>query len=175
MYNRPRRAVLALALSVAFFLLFATSSTASASTTVSLLSSPSLAPSAGHPVMLRAAAAAAAAPTVVVVGGGLAGLAAASEAAARGAAVVLLDKCPRLGGNSAKASSGMNAAGSRAQAAQGVADAPEHLLHDTLASGGGLSDPQLAEALAHASPGAAAWLESLGLDLAVLSRCGGHS
>jgi heterodisulfide reductase subunit A-like polyferredoxin len=54
---------------------------------------------------------------VVVIGGGLAGLSAAVEAASyfsRGnlpsCTVTLLDKEPRIGGNSAKASSGINAA-----------------------------------------------------------------
>jgi hypothetical protein len=54
---------------------------------------------------------------VVVVGGGLAGLSAAVEAASyfsRGnlpsCTVTLVDKEPRIGGNSAKASSGINAA-----------------------------------------------------------------
>ena len=54
---------------------------------------------------------------VVVIGGGLAGLSAAVEAASYfsreklpSCTVTLLDKEPRIGGNSAKASSGINAA-----------------------------------------------------------------
>lgn len=43
---------------------------------------------------------------VVVVGGGLAGLAASIEAFRAGAKVVLLEKNPKMGGNSAKATSG---------------------------------------------------------------------
>lgn len=61
-------------------------------------------------------------PHVVVVGGGLAGLTAALTAARAGARVTLLDKEPRLGGNSAKATSGISAAGTPAQAATGVVD-----------------------------------------------------
>ncbi|KAF4685561.1 fumarate reductase [Perkinsus olseni] len=45
---------------------------------------------------------------VVVVGGGLAGMSAAIASADRGARVLLLDKSKHLGGNSAKASSGIN-------------------------------------------------------------------
>lgn len=44
----------------------------------------------------------------IIVGGGLAGLAATIAAADRGARILLLDKMPRVGGNSAKASSGIN-------------------------------------------------------------------
>lgn len=43
---------------------------------------------------------------VVIIGGGAAGLAAALEASNSGASVYLLEKMPKVGGNSAKASSG---------------------------------------------------------------------
>ena len=48
---------------------------------------------------------------VVVIGGGLAGISAAIEASRARARVVLLDKEADLGGNSAKATSGINACG----------------------------------------------------------------
>ena len=44
---------------------------------------------------------------VVVVGGGLAGLAASIEASRAGAPVILMEKANRIGGNSAKATSGV--------------------------------------------------------------------
>jgi heterodisulfide reductase subunit A-like polyferredoxin len=43
---------------------------------------------------------------VVIIGGGAAGLAAALEASSRAANIYLLEKLPKVGGNSAKASSG---------------------------------------------------------------------
>lgn len=49
---------------------------------------------------------------VVVVGGGLAGLAASIEAARGGAKVALLEKANKIGGNSAKATSGAVCLGS---------------------------------------------------------------
>ena len=52
---------------------------------------------------------------VVVVGGGLAGLSAAIEAARHGARVTIIDKERSLGGNSAKATSGINGVGTAAQ------------------------------------------------------------
>ncbi|CAN0310642.1 unnamed protein product, partial [Discosporangium mesarthrocarpum] len=45
---------------------------------------------------------------IIVIGGGLAGLCAAIEAAEAGAIVVLLEKQKSIGGNSAKATSGIN-------------------------------------------------------------------
>jgi succinate dehydrogenase/fumarate reductase flavoprotein subunit len=48
---------------------------------------------------------------VLVVGGGLAGLTAALEVIKNKGRVTLLEKCAKLGGNSAKASSGINGAG----------------------------------------------------------------
>lgn len=47
---------------------------------------------------------------VIVIGGGLAGLSAAHTILERGGRVLLLDKQPFLGGNSTKATSGINAA-----------------------------------------------------------------
>lgn len=50
-------------------------------------------------------------PRIIIVGGGLAGLSATLEAVNQGAHVTLIEKNPKLGGNSEKASSGMNAVG----------------------------------------------------------------
>lgn len=106
---------------------------------------------------------------IAIVGGGLAGLAAALEAAALAPAraVLLLEKEPKLGGNSAKASSGINAA-------LDAQDAP-HFRADTLASGGGLSLEPTVAAFVAQSPDAIAFLEQRGVDLSVLCQLGGHS
>lgn len=93
--------------------------------------------------------------SIVVVGGGLAGLAAVIEAqeaaSAAGASIeiVLVEKMPKLGGNSAKASSGINALNPPG------GDSPELFASDTLSSGGGLSDEALVTQLVvspHAAP-----------------------
>lgn len=82
---------------------------------------------------------------VVVIGSGLAGLMAATEAASYAheagvqLAVTVLEACPQVGGNSAKASSGINALT--------PSDSPEVYAQDTLASGGGLSDQRLVQRL----------------------------
>ncbi|KAL7663045.1 Cytochrome b5 heme-binding domain-containing protein [[Candida] zeylanoides] len=111
---------------------------------------------------------------VVVVGTGLAGLTAALKLLSRGVSVTLVEKTARLGGNSAKASSGINGVPTRFQ------DASRHdsvglFVSDTLRSGRGLSDPRLVEVLAGNSRAAIEWLTGHGVDLSVVSQLGGHS
>ncbi|KAJ3364723.1 Osmotic growth protein 1 [Allomyces arbusculus] len=114
---------------------------------------------------------------VIVIGGGLAGLSAALEAAQHGASrVLLIDKSPRIGGNSAKATSGINGANTRAQAVQHLADSPSLFANDTLRSGQGRSDPALVDVLANESAAAVAFVEAearVALDVVV--QAGGHS
>jgi succinate dehydrogenase/fumarate reductase flavoprotein subunit len=57
---------------------------------------------------------------VIVVGGGLSGLSAAHTVLERGGRVVLMDKNSFLGGNSTKATSGINGALTRTQAKLGI-------------------------------------------------------
>ena len=84
------------------------------------------------------------APRIVVVGSGLAGTAAAlaaAEAAGPQAQVVVLEKEARPGGNSMKASSGINAL------APDQGDSAAAFRDDTQRSGGGLSVPELVDAM----------------------------
>eukprot|EP00439_Symbiodinium_sp_Y106_P064986 s588_g10.t1 len=99
---------------------------------------------------------------VLVVGGGLAGLTATIEAARAGAMVTIIDKEAQLGGNSAKASSGMNGAGTEAQKELGIRDSVDQFVEDTLSSGDGLSRRKLVETLAR-------------LGLTDVVQLGGHS
>ncbi|CCD12890.1 unnamed protein product, partial [Trypanosoma congolense IL3000] len=113
---------------------------------------------------------------VIVVGGGLAGLSAAIEAANCGAQVILMDKEASLGGNSAKATSGINGWGTRAQAKASIVDGGKYFERDTYKSGiGGNTDPALVKTLSVKSADAINWLTSLGVPLTVLSQLGGHS
>ncbi|KAG5491957.1 hypothetical protein GH5_00853 [Leishmania sp. Ghana 2012 LV757] len=113
---------------------------------------------------------------VVVVGGGLAGCAAAIEAANCGATVIVLEKEPRLGGNSAKATSGINGWGTRTQAVNHVLDNCKFFERDTFLSGkGGHCDPGLVRTLSVKSADAIGWLESFGIPLTVLYQLGGAS
>ncbi|ORC84661.1 NADH-dependent fumarate reductase [Trypanosoma theileri] len=113
---------------------------------------------------------------VIVIGGGLAGLSAAIEAASCGAQVILMEKESKLGGNSAKATSGINGWGTRAQALKDIYDNCKTFERDTYLSGlGGMCAPGLVRALSVKSGDAIGWLSSLGVPLTVLSQLGGHS
>ncbi len=59
-------------------------------------------------------------PKVIVVGGGLAGLSAAHTVLERGGTVLVLDKNAFLGGNSTKATSGINGALTNPQIKLGI-------------------------------------------------------
>ncbi|GJC84304.1 fumarate reductase 1 [Colletotrichum liriopes] len=120
---------------------------------------------------------------VIVVGSGLAGLSAAQEALKAGASVHMLDRAPKPGGNSIKASSGINGAGTRFQKAAGV-EKDDLFYNDTVRSGGkrfadakGVVDrPKLVELLTHSSADAVTWLvDEIGVDLSVVAPLGGHS
>ncbi|GBG33225.1 NADH-cytochrome b5 reductase-like protein [Hondaea fermentalgiana] len=114
---------------------------------------------------------------VVVVGAGLAGFSAAIEAADAGASVVLLEKEARTGGNSAKATSGINGWGTSTQAELAVADREALFERDTHRSGkGGNTNQSLVRTLSTKSAPAIAWLkERFHVPLTVLSQLGGHS
>lgn len=127
------------------------------------------------------------APVVIVVGSGLAGLSAAYEALKVGAAVRLLDRASKPGGNSIKASSGINGAGTPAQKAAGILH-DESFYDDTVRSAGrrfrdaqargdGLPNrAQLVDTLTRGSAGAVSWLvDDIGVDLSVVAALGGHS
>lgn len=114
---------------------------------------------------------------VIVVGGGLAGFSAAIAAADVGAEVVLLEKESRTGGNSAKATSGINAWGTETQARAGAADEERLFERDTFRSGkGGMCNESLVRMLSTKSATAVEWLQQrFGLPLSVLVQLGGHS
>ncbi|CAE8637630.1 unnamed protein product [Polarella glacialis] len=103
----------------------------------------------------------------VIIGGGLAGMAAAMSLLDRGATVVMIEKQPYLGGNSGKASSGINAA---------LETSVESLVADTTRSAGALARPELIKKLAEDSAAAVGWLrDRTGVDLSMRSQLGGHS
>eukprot|EP00798_Chlamydomonas_sp_ICE-L_P019452 gene19452-26114_t len=112
---------------------------------------------------------------VIIVGGGLAGLASAVSAheailsSGLDAEIVIMEKTPKLGGNSMKASSGMNAL------TVDSGDASELYKADTLASGGGLSKEELVSTLVANSAEAVDALEKLGVNLSKITWMGGHS
>ena len=87
---------------------------------------------------------------VVVIGGGLSGLSAAHTAIENGANVVLIDKNPFCGGNSTKATSGLNAALTKTQLRKGIEDSAEIFEKDTARSANlGKSEDSYALAKVH--------------------------
>lgn len=121
---------------------------------------------------------------VIVVGSGLAGLSAAYEALKAGASVRMLDRAPKPGGNSIKASSGINGAGTRFQHAQGISQ-DDTFYADTVRSAGrrfteaspaGVDRKALVELLTGRSESAVNWLaDEVSVDLSVVAQLGGHS
>lgn len=113
---------------------------------------------------------------VIVVGGGLAGLSAAHTLLERGANVVLLDKQGFMGGNSTKATSGINGAGTQTQHDNGITDSAKIFFEDTKRSARDLARDDLIQVLTGRSGDAVSWLQTkFNLDLSKVSRLGGHS
>jgi len=116
---------------------------------------------------------------VIVVGGGLSGLSAAHTILERGGRVLVLDKNALLGGNSTKATSGINGALTRTQIAKNIPDSAEIFLKDTaLSASKGTSEvpSELAKVLVYDSASSVHWLQDrFNLDLSLISRLGGHS
>lgn len=117
---------------------------------------------------------------VIVIGGGLSGLSAAHTVLEYGGKVLLLDKNPFCGGNSTKATSGLNAAGTKTQIRKGIEDSAEIFEKDTARSANlGKSEQSypLAKVLAQGSDPAVEWLTSdkFKIDLSLVSRLGGHT
>merc|ERR1712008_158582 len=71
----------------------------------------------------------------IVVGGGLAGMSAANSVLEHGGKTVLLDKSSFCGGNSTKATSGINGAATQTQKEKGIDDSIELFTSDTLKGG----------------------------------------
>ncbi len=80
---------------------------------------------------------------VIVVGSGFGALAAALEAKENGADVLVLEKMPMLGGNSAINGGAFAVAGSPLQEKDGIKDSPELMLKDMLKAGRGLNNVDL--------------------------------
>ncbi|KAL3805535.1 hypothetical protein ACHAW5_005596 [Stephanodiscus triporus] len=108
----------------------------------------------------------------IVVGTGLAGLTATLNILDRGGRVTLIEKEHRMGGNSNKASSGINACCPQ-NATYG--DSLDSFRTDTIRSAGASAKSHLIQVLVENSEAAVRWLkERVGVDLSMLSQLGGH-
>jgi FAD-dependent fumarate reductase len=118
-------------------------------------------------------------PHAIIIGSGLAGLSAASQLLTHGIPVLLLERSTKPGGNSIKASSGINAAPTTYQPVTEPLDA---FSTDTRRSAGRAMQSltaqreKLVETLTCGSAGAVAWLvNEKGVDLSRVAQLGGHS
>merc|ERR1719329_470855 len=113
-------------------------------------------------------------PQAIVLGGGLSGVSACNAVMEMGGKCVLLDKSAFCGGNSTKATSGINGAETKAQKNNGIDDSMALFTSDTLK--GGARKPDVVKVLCGNSGADCDWLvEVFNLDLSLLARLGGHS
>lgn len=112
---------------------------------------------------------------VVVVGSGGGGLAAAIQASDAGAHVVIIEKMPTIGGNTIKASVGMNAAETRFQKLKGIEDNKELFYEETLKGGKFKNNPELLREFVNLAPEAIEWLAANGIELNDITITGGMS
>lgn len=112
---------------------------------------------------------------VIVIGSGSTGLSAALQAQELGLKAVVLEKMDKFGGNTNKASSGMNAAETNVQLHHGIVDNMDEFYQETYQGGGKLNDPELLKFFVNHSALAIDWLSDHGIDLGELTITGGMS
>lgn len=111
----------------------------------------------------------------IIVGSGGAGLTAAIQAHELGLKVVILEKETKLGGNTNRASSGMNAAETNVQLKNGVIDNVGSFYRETYQDGGRLNDKDLLGYFVHHSALAIDWLADHQIKLEDVTITGGMS
>ncbi len=110
---------------------------------------------------------------VVIVGSGGAGLSAAIEAKEAGKSVVILEQMPIIGGNTNRATGGLNAAETTIQEENGIKDSKQTFYDDTLKGGHNINDPELLRTLVDNAPEAIYWLNDMGAGISRVSLSGG--
>ncbi|HIZ53008.1 MAG TPA: flavocytochrome c [Candidatus Enterococcus avicola] len=110
---------------------------------------------------------------VIIVGSGGAGMSAAIQAKEAGANPVIFEKMPIAGGNTLKASAGMNASQTTFQKEQGIEDSNDLFFEESLKGGGGTNDQELLRYFVDHSADAIDWLDSMGITLDNLTTTGG--
>lgn len=110
---------------------------------------------------------------IVIIGAGGAGMAAAVEAAGLGKSVIIVEKMPIVGGNTNRATGGINAAETSIQEQEGIEDTIETYYNDTFKGGKEENDPELLKVMVENSAEAVDWLNELGAGLTRVSLSGG--
>ena len=116
---------------------------------------------------------------LIIVGSGLAGLTSAFEANKLfdgKKKILILEKMPKFGGNSAKATSGINMLNTPLQEKEGVKDSFDLFYKDTMKSGKNLSQPKLVSTVVNDSHYLYDFFtKEIGSDISKLGLLGGHS
>lgn len=112
---------------------------------------------------------------VIVIGSGGAGLTSAIQASELGLKPVILEKMSTVGGDTKRASSGMNAAETFVQTEHGIEDSVGKFYYETLRGGHGQNDPELLKYFTEHSSRAIEWLYKEGVQLDDLTITGGMS
>ncbi|MWN31091.1 MULTISPECIES: flavocytochrome c [unclassified Gilliamella] len=112
---------------------------------------------------------------VVVVGSGGAGLSAAIQAHDLGANVIIVEQMSVIGGNTNKASAGMNAAETKFQQLKGIVDNKELFYKETMTGGKNKNNPELLHYFVENAPNAINWLDDNGIELSGITTTGGMS
>ncbi|MFV5783532.1 flavocytochrome c [Pediococcus acidilactici] len=111
----------------------------------------------------------------MIVGAGSAGLVSALALAEAGKRVIVLEKMAKPGGNSIRASSGMNAAKTVVQEHAGIKDTYESFFEDTYRGGGRKNDVDMLRYFTSHAAEAVDWLKEHGIVLDDLTLTGGMS
>ena len=110
---------------------------------------------------------------IVIIGAGGAGMAAAVEAKEAGKSVIIVEKMPIVGGNTNRATGGINAAGTSYQKDAGIEDTVDTFYADTLKGGKEKNNPELLKVMVENSASAVDWLNELGAGLTRVTLSGG--
>ncbi len=113
---------------------------------------------------------------IVIIGAGGAGLSAAVQAKQEGVEnVILLEKMPMVGGNTNRATGGLNAAETEQQKDKNIEDSIETMYEDTMKGGYNKNNPELVEKLTSEAKDSVAWLTELGADLSDVGKMAGST
>lgn len=112
---------------------------------------------------------------VLVIGAGGGGMTAAIEADKNGADVVIMEKLPVIGGNTIKATDGINAWGTSQQKKAGIKDNADRYYEDMLKNSNGNSNNKIMKLFAYQSKTSLEWLEEKGAKFQVVEKMIGSS
>ncbi|NVY96234.1 flavocytochrome c [Lactobacillus sp. DCY120] len=110
---------------------------------------------------------------LIIIGSGGTGLTSALQAYELGLHPVILEKNTQIGGNTTRASSGMNAAETNIQLQHQIVDSFAEFYQDTLQGGGQKNNPHLLHYFTEHSALAIDWLAQHGIELTDLTITGG--